>query len=77
MVSSYVTRIRKSILTLREGVTYNNYMSKEKAPTETPISNGALLITAEAAMTVYTFIIRLSAVNLNRRNHSDLSQLPY
>lgn len=52
-------------------------MSNKKAPSETPISNGAALITAEATMIVDTFIIRLSAVNLNRRNHSDLPQLPY
>ena len=52
-------------------------MSNKKAPSETSISNGALLITAEATMNGHTFIIRLSAVNLNRRNHSDLPQLPY
>jgi hypothetical protein len=42
----------------------------------TPITaltvTGAEPITAEAAMSADTFIIRLSAVNLNRRNHSDL-----
>jgi hypothetical protein len=51
-------------------------MSNKKAPTETPISTGAMLTTAEAVRTLDTFIIRLSAVNLNRRNHSDLPQLP-
>jgi len=50
-------------------------MSNKKAPSETPISNGASLITAEAAMTVNTFIIGLCAVNLNRRNHSDLQSM--
>jgi len=46
-----------------------------KAPVRTPILAGAAITTAEAAMTAHTFIIRLSAVNLNRRNHSDLPQL--
>lgn len=43
-----------------------------KTPVRTPILAGAVTITAEAAMIADTFIIRLSAVNLNRRNHSDL-----
>lgn len=47
-------------------------MSNEKAPNETGISNGAVLATAEAVVKHDTLIIRLSAVNLNRRNHSDL-----
>jgi hypothetical protein len=55
---------------------YNLYMSNKKAPNEIGVSRGASLITAEAAMDADTFIIRLCAVNLNRRNHSDLPQLP-
>jgi hypothetical protein len=41
---------------------YNEYMSKEKAPSETPISNGAKLTSAEAERTLDTFIIALSVV---------------
>lgn len=47
-------------------------MSSEKAPISAETLTGAALTTAEAMMTVDAFIIRLSAVNLNRRNHSDL-----
>lgn len=50
-------------------------MSNEKAPTETPISTGAVLCTAEAAQGD-TSIIRLSTVELNRRFHNDVPQLP-
>jgi hypothetical protein len=37
-------------------------MRNKKAPTETPISNGAKLTSAEAERTLDTFIIALSAV---------------
>ena len=50
-------------------------MSKEKAPTETSISTGAVLCTAEAAQGD-TFSIRLLAVELNRRFQNDVPQLP-
>ncbi|HLJ16106.1 MAG TPA: hypothetical protein VKV15_16530 [Bryobacteraceae bacterium] len=49
-------------------------MSNRKAPTETPISIGAVLCTAVAAQGD-AFSIRLLAVELKRRFH-DLSQLP-
>jgi hypothetical protein len=54
----------------------SNRVRVSTSTTITPISaetpTGDVTITAEAAMIADTFIIRLSAVNLNRRNHSDL-----
>ena len=44
-------------------------MSNKKAPPETPISNGAMLTTAEAARTLDTFIIRLSAASALTRSY--------
>jgi hypothetical protein len=55
---------------------YTKSMSNNKAPHSAETLNGAKLCTAEAARTLDKFIIRLCAVNLNRRNHSDLPQLP-
>ncbi len=55
---------------------HNSAMSNKKAPTETPISNGAMLTTTEVERTLDTFIMRLRGVELKRRFH-DLPQLPY
>jgi hypothetical protein len=52
-------------------------MSNEKAPSETPISDGAKLTAAEAAMIAHTHIIRHDAAELNRRFRDDVPQLPY
>jgi hypothetical protein len=51
-------------------------MSNKKAPAETPISTRAKLTSAEAERTLDKFIIRRTAVELNRRFHSDLPFLP-
>ena len=48
----------------------------DKTPISAETPTGAETTTAEAAMIADNLIIRLSAVNLNRRNHSDLPQLP-
>src|SRR5438105_14928724 len=49
---------------------------QRKAPIEVAPSTGAVIRTAEAAQT-RSLIIRLMAVELNSRFHSDLPQLPY
>ena len=62
------------LLAIREPITYNQTMSNKKAPTETPISTGAVLCTAEAAQGD-TFSIRLLVVDL-KEIHNDVPQLP-
>jgi hypothetical protein len=48
----------------------------QKAPISALTLTGAKLTSAEAERTLETFIIELSAVELNRRLHSDVPQLP-
>jgi hypothetical protein len=48
---------------------------KQHTPTETPISTGVVITTAEA-VTTRNLIIGLMAVDL-KETHSDLSQLPF
>jgi hypothetical protein len=49
---------------------------KQKAPTNALTLTGAKLTSAEAERTLDKFIIGLTAVELNRRFHSDVPQLP-
>ena len=48
---------------------------KQKTPAETPISTGVVITTAEAAMTVDTFIIGPRAVKPQQEISHDLPQL--